>query len=373
MTYNRILSGNKKFHKNRSRKENHSSNVNRSSTNLSRHVCTKHFPFHLYKLDMQLILLKTFHQLSVIFNGDIYYDFANLQISNNYLNKHCGILHIILILFCFTYALYGKIEYTYKLMTPPLLTFDFVTMCTLTILNLIIICSSRSFFAKKMQIIMKSLENIDKNLRDFTDNTCKTTTTYLIFFVIMACLITIIYDCVVWIIVVKDNFHYHLFRNLQYLLVFIKLLFLHQFMEEISHKIQHLKDYIIHIINDYALKPYENKQENDNGEYTITGWTKSALEKAYKEENSNLKLVTRNFNEIITAWKNLLGANSFIMTFYHVLFVVEFLQMTCYIIAYFFGNITDTVIESSLFIVLRVLWSFCLMVNKNKINKKISN
>lgn len=311
---------------------------------------------------MQLILLKTFHQLSVIFNGDLYYDFANVQISNHVLNKHCGLLHILLIIFLFSYASYGKIVYTYKFMTPPLLTFDFVTMCLLTLLNLTIIFSSRGFFAKKMQTIMKSLENIDKNLKDFNDNTCKTTTTYIIFFVVILCLVTLIYDCAVWIVVLKDDFHYHLFRNLQYFLVFIKLLFLHQFMEEVSRKVRHVKEYIIHVIDDYALEPIENKKEDDNGEYTITGWTKSVLEKAFKEENSKIKSVTRNFNEGLAAWKKTLGAVTFVMIFFHVLFVMEFLQMTCYILAYFFGNISGTVMGNSLFIAVRVLWSFCLLV-----------
>lgn len=311
---------------------------------------------------MHLALVKILHQLSILFNGDHYFNFNNGKTSTNPLNNHCGLVHVALVVGAFSYALYGRVKFTYHFMTVPLLTFDFVTLCLLTILNLAIIATSRGIATNNLREVIKSFECTERNLKDQRDNnTGKASIS--VFFVMVLCIFLLVYDCFVWSYVLSLKFsHYHLFRDVQYFMVFVKLFFIEQLLGEISCKITELKEYLVVIMDDYRTEPEENKKENDNGEFTITGWTKSALEKAYKEEHSKLKAITKNLNDVVSAWKCFVGINSATFAMFHVLFVMEFLQMTCFIIAYYFSNLSGSLMENFLFVILRVAWSFCLLV-----------
>lgn len=309
---------------------------------------------------MQLILLKIFHQFSVIVNGDCLYDFSNAKINNSILNKHYGLLHVILILSGFSYSLYGKCTYVYSFMTVPLLVFDFITTCLICILNLVIIYSSQIRATRKLHGILKIFMSIERNFKHFTAP-YKNPRVFSMMFMILICCGVLIYDVIVWLEALTINFsQYHLFQDVQYFVIFVKLFYVRQLLNEVLYQIVYVKNLFWLVMNDY-LAPIEEPEEG-NEEYTITGWTKSELEKSVKEERSKLKLVTKTFNEIFSAWHSSIAITSDVVTIFHIIFVVEFLQMTSYIIGYYFGNLSNSAMESVHFIILRVVWSFTLSV-----------
>lgn len=305
--------------------------------------------------------LKINYKLSVLVNGDYNYNFKNLAIVKNGFQKYFGVLHLIFVIVSCGCELYGRLVYFYKYMSATLLLFDFISLLMLTVLNLIIIVTSGWINVKKIDYIIKTSFSFDDcfQFEEKKDGKRKYINNM---FLILAIILLPAYDCYVWIVIFGNMYFYYIWRNIQFLMVFVKLFLLVNVGSIIEERISFLEVNLKSLVTKCISLPVQNIQTTKDGTYSLIGWTKSALRVTTNKDYLQLDTIIKHLEQLCQSWKCFKFIYSLSTLGCFFLYIMEFLQMNNFIIAFYAGNLNNSMMHDLRFVLVRIFWMLIIKV-----------